>query len=249
MPPSDPDADRLDLGSMDLPAHHPERPARGGADRPDVPRSRRPVTDARPRPGFAHASEAELARILDFYEVAWQYEPQPSPSSTTAMAPSWRASARTSTCPTSTSTWRSRRSSSGWCGRRTASCAAARALSGRPRQAALCPRLPGLLLKYGRIAGRRPERRRGPVDAAPPVAAADGALGARGVTTASPPAGAAASPEAHATASPAIAAGRADHPPEVAASSRRARRARRTRSEARARLAVRVAAGGPETTA
>jgi len=37
------------------------------------------VTDARPRPGFAHASEAELARILDFYEVAWQYEPHTFP--------------------------------------------------------------------------------------------------------------------------------------------------------------------------
>ena len=27
------------------------------------------------RPAFAHASEAELARILDFYEVRWEYEP------------------------------------------------------------------------------------------------------------------------------------------------------------------------------
>jgi len=33
------------------------------------------VTEARPRPAFAHASEAELARILDFYEVRWEYEP------------------------------------------------------------------------------------------------------------------------------------------------------------------------------
>ena len=33
------------------------------------------MTDARPRPAFAHASEAELARILDFYEVRWEYEP------------------------------------------------------------------------------------------------------------------------------------------------------------------------------
>jgi len=37
------------------------------------------VTDARPRPAFAHASEAELARILDFYEVAWEYEPHTFP--------------------------------------------------------------------------------------------------------------------------------------------------------------------------
>jgi hypothetical protein len=28
-----------------------------------------------PRPPFAHASEAEFARILDFYEVRWEYEP------------------------------------------------------------------------------------------------------------------------------------------------------------------------------
>jgi hypothetical protein len=31
------------------------------------------------RPAFAHASEAELARILDFYEVRWQYEPDTFP--------------------------------------------------------------------------------------------------------------------------------------------------------------------------
>jgi hypothetical protein len=29
--------------------------------------------------GFAHASEAELARILDFYEVRWSYEPDTFP--------------------------------------------------------------------------------------------------------------------------------------------------------------------------
>jgi len=28
---------------------------------------------------FAHASEAELARILDFYQVAWDYEPRSFP--------------------------------------------------------------------------------------------------------------------------------------------------------------------------
>ena len=31
------------------------------------------------RPSFAHASEAELARILDFYEVRWAYEPDTFP--------------------------------------------------------------------------------------------------------------------------------------------------------------------------
>jgi hypothetical protein len=34
---------------------------------------------AAPRPAFAHASEAEFARILDFYEVRWEYEPRTFP--------------------------------------------------------------------------------------------------------------------------------------------------------------------------
>jgi len=36
-----------------------------------------PVATA--RPAFAHASEAELARILDFYQVRWAYEPDTFP--------------------------------------------------------------------------------------------------------------------------------------------------------------------------
>jgi hypothetical protein len=31
------------------------------------------------RPRFAHASEAELARILDYYDVRWDYEPHTFP--------------------------------------------------------------------------------------------------------------------------------------------------------------------------
>ncbi len=40
-----------------------------------------PVLDAtgRPWPVFAHASEAEMARILDFYAVRWDYEPRTFP--------------------------------------------------------------------------------------------------------------------------------------------------------------------------
>ena len=38
-----------------------------------------PDPDRRPAPAFAHASEAELARILDFYAVAWEYEPHTFP--------------------------------------------------------------------------------------------------------------------------------------------------------------------------
>jgi hypothetical protein len=41
------------------------------------------VTPADPErattPSFAHASEAELARILDYYQVAWRYEPRTFP--------------------------------------------------------------------------------------------------------------------------------------------------------------------------
>ena len=33
----------------------------------------------RAAPSFAHASEAEIARILDFYEVRWEYEPDTFP--------------------------------------------------------------------------------------------------------------------------------------------------------------------------
>ena len=36
---------------------------------------------AGPPPRFAHESEAELARILDYYQVAWRYEPDTFPIS------------------------------------------------------------------------------------------------------------------------------------------------------------------------
>ena len=42
-------------------------------DAPDGPS----VTD--PGPAFAHVSEAEFARILDYYQVRWQYEPHTFP--------------------------------------------------------------------------------------------------------------------------------------------------------------------------
>ncbi len=37
------------------------------------------MIDAAARPAFAHASEAEMARILDFYGLAWEYEPHTFP--------------------------------------------------------------------------------------------------------------------------------------------------------------------------
>jgi hypoxanthine phosphoribosyltransferase len=48
--------------------HWPGAPAE-----PDAPRG------PRSGPAFAHASEAEFARILDFYQVAWEYEPHVFP--------------------------------------------------------------------------------------------------------------------------------------------------------------------------
>ncbi len=41
---------------------------------------RRNVQDeASPRPRFAHASEQEFARLLDFYGIRWEYEPRSFP--------------------------------------------------------------------------------------------------------------------------------------------------------------------------
>jgi len=38
-----------------------------------------PGANDRETPSFAHASEAEMARILDFYDVRWEYEPTTFP--------------------------------------------------------------------------------------------------------------------------------------------------------------------------
>ena len=59
--------------STALPEAPPEAPV------PPAPGAEAPAGEAQPRPGFAHASEAEMARILDFYGVAWRYEPTTFP--------------------------------------------------------------------------------------------------------------------------------------------------------------------------
>jgi hypothetical protein len=46
---------------------------------PPVAAAGQPAPTGAPRPVFAHASEAELARILDFYDVRWAYEPDTVP--------------------------------------------------------------------------------------------------------------------------------------------------------------------------
>ncbi len=53
--------------------------ARGPAGRYDRGAVAATLTKSSPR--FAHQSEAELARILDFYGVAWRYEPDIFPIS------------------------------------------------------------------------------------------------------------------------------------------------------------------------
>src|SRR5512135_41320 len=57
-------------------------PRRAGVTGPaarEVLAGREPPGGAASRPGFAHASEAEFARILDFYQVEWRYEPHAFP--------------------------------------------------------------------------------------------------------------------------------------------------------------------------
>jgi hypoxanthine phosphoribosyltransferase len=49
------------------------------ASPPEPPEPAAPAAPATPRPPFAHASEAEMARILDFYGVRWEYEPETFP--------------------------------------------------------------------------------------------------------------------------------------------------------------------------
>jgi len=48
-------------------------------DLPENVRVAGALTDAPAGPAFAHASEAEMARILDFYAVRWEYEPHRFP--------------------------------------------------------------------------------------------------------------------------------------------------------------------------
>jgi len=65
--------------SVDLAAAAPAgAPAEPPTPGPDL--DRLDVLDPdRPRPSFAHASEEEMARILDFYRIRWEYEPHTFP--------------------------------------------------------------------------------------------------------------------------------------------------------------------------
>src|SRR5204862_5177754 len=49
------------------------------AQRPGPPSLDEVAPPDRPLPAFAHASEAEMARILDFYRIRWEYEPHTFP--------------------------------------------------------------------------------------------------------------------------------------------------------------------------
>jgi hypothetical protein len=54
---------------------------------------------------FAHQSEEMFANLLDFYRIAWEYEPRSFPSSTTRRNAFWNRSRPISTCRNSISTW------------------------------------------------------------------------------------------------------------------------------------------------
>jgi hypothetical protein len=45
----------------------------------EAPQAGPPAQAAADQRSFAHASEAEMARILDFYDVRWEYEPHTFP--------------------------------------------------------------------------------------------------------------------------------------------------------------------------
>jgi len=69
------DAEASLAAEMPIAAETPPEPATAGAMAAPT------GTDAagRPWPPFAHGSETEMARILDFYEVRWEYEPRTFP--------------------------------------------------------------------------------------------------------------------------------------------------------------------------
>ena len=54
-----------------------EQPTTGAATDHELRRGEVLATPA--KPAFAHESEAEMARILDFYQVRWEYEPHTFP--------------------------------------------------------------------------------------------------------------------------------------------------------------------------
>jgi hypothetical protein len=51
---------------------------RAPEERPNSPETRPAAPEDR-KASFAHASEAELSRILDYYQVRWEYEPRSFP--------------------------------------------------------------------------------------------------------------------------------------------------------------------------
>jgi hypothetical protein len=64
----------------------PADPGSSGSEPPSVVLPQADVEEPAPwpradqvEPSFAHASEAEMARILDFYRVRWEYEPHTFP--------------------------------------------------------------------------------------------------------------------------------------------------------------------------
>ncbi len=67
-------------GSGPVPRRTRGRRVDGAAPAQELSATEMPATSAGPSSHrFAHASEAELARILDFYDVAWRYEPDTFP--------------------------------------------------------------------------------------------------------------------------------------------------------------------------
>jgi hypothetical protein len=81
-----------------------------------------------------------MARILDFYDVRWEYEPTTFPILWNLDGDVVESFARTSTCPTSRCYLEMTTLKQRLVRKKTASCAGSGALPGHPHQAVLCPR-------------------------------------------------------------------------------------------------------------
>jgi len=76
---SEPVPRRTGIRQAGVPGSADETPAASADETPAATAGPSTHSAGRAMHGFAHASEAELARILDFYDVSWRYEPDTFP--------------------------------------------------------------------------------------------------------------------------------------------------------------------------
>jgi hypothetical protein len=69
----------LSVGALRVPESPIDDPASVAPEASDDGAGLDEQVPHRPHPAFAHASEEEMARILDFYRIRWEYEPHTFP--------------------------------------------------------------------------------------------------------------------------------------------------------------------------